>query len=107
MTAPRGSLDLLLLAALSSADEALHGYALIERLRAASGGYFDYPEGSIYPALHELERGGLVSSSWRTDGGRRRRLYALTERGGRELKTRAKAWDGYAAAVRTVLKGAL
>src|SRR5215216_6670138 len=97
----RGHLDLLLLATLS--DGPAHGYALIERLRERSGGHFDYPEGTIYPALHRLEAGGFVSSRWDSDGGRRRRVYSLSRRGHAHLARRRRAWEHYAGAVRLVI----
>ena len=57
----KGHLDLLLLAVLAEAPA--HGYLVIDRLRQASGGTFDLPEGTVYPALHRLERAGLLDSS--------------------------------------------
>ena len=72
----RGHLDGLVLAVLASGPS--HGYGLIEALRDRSGGVFDLPEGSVYPALHRLERAGLVASGWSEVGGRRRRVYRLT-----------------------------
>ena len=65
----RGHLELLLLAALARTDQ--HGYALIEWLRTQSAGALDLGEGSVYPALRRLEAAGCVTSSWRTDDGRR------------------------------------
>ena len=62
MEAVRGHLDLLLLSELARGPG--HGYALIERIRDRSEGAFEFPEGSIYPALHRLERGGLLKSAW-------------------------------------------
>jgi DNA-binding PadR family transcriptional regulator len=102
----RASLDMLLLAALRRANVPLHGYALIEDLRATSGGVFNYAEGTIYPALHQMELEGLVQSSWDTSGSRRRRLYRLTSSGGAALAERANAWSRYASAVSKVLQGA-
>src|SRR5690348_15921525 len=58
----KGHLDMLLLAAVSA--EPAHGYRLVLRLRELSGGAFDLPEGTIYPALYRLERAGLVGSEW-------------------------------------------
>ena len=72
----QGHLESLVLAVLGT--EPAHGYGLIESLRERSGGYFDLPEGSVYPALHRLERAGLVEIGWTTAGGRRRRVYSLT-----------------------------
>jgi PadR family transcriptional regulator PadR len=97
----RGHLDGLLLAVVG--DEALHGYAIIERLRARSGGRLDFPEGTVYPALHRLERSGLLSSSWTTVAGRRRRVYRLTSRGGKALARSREDWDSFSRAVTAVL----
>src|SRR6266516_3449592 len=72
----KGHLDVLLLATLEGGPR--HGYAIKEALRAGSGGRFDLPTGTIYPALHRLERAGLISGSWSTVDGRRRRSYQLT-----------------------------
>jgi DNA-binding PadR family transcriptional regulator len=58
----KGHLDGLLLAVV--AEEPAHGYAIVERLRDRSGGAFDLPEGTVYPALHRLEQAGLLKSSW-------------------------------------------
>lgn len=63
------------------ADGSLHGYAVIEELRNRSGGELDLPEGTVYPALHRLERAGLLASSWDNSTGRRRRTYSVTPRG--------------------------
>ncbi len=58
----KGHLELLLLATLRSGPA--HGYAIIEDLKQRSGGAFDLPEGTIYPALHRLERSGAIESAW-------------------------------------------
>lgn len=100
----KGHLDLLLLAVL--ADGAKHGYAVIEDLRVRSGNAFDLPEGTVYPALHRLERDGLLSSEWSVVQGRRRRTYRLTEGGRGALGEQLTAWDAFADAVARVLKGA-
>lgn len=72
----KGHLDALLLAVLEA--EALHGYAIIEALKARSAGTFDLPGGTIYPALRRLELAGLVEGTWSEVAGRRRRTYRLT-----------------------------
>ena len=95
-----GHLDLLLLAALESGPA--HGYAVIDHVRRRSGGHFDYPEGTVYPALHRLEGAGLLRSSW-SDDGRRRRVYELTSRGQKELAGRRTQWERYAHSVAAVL----
>src|SRR5690349_22694226 len=74
----KGHLDALLLAVLEPGPQ--HGYAVIEALRAGSDGALELPTGTVYPALHRLERAGLIASDWQTVGGRRRRAYHLTPR---------------------------
>lgn len=96
----KGHLDLLLLAALY--DRPSHGYAVLETLRARSDGSFDLPEGTIYPALHRLERSGLLASRWSDASGRRRRTYRLTVAGQRSLADRQREWRRFATAVEAV-----
>jgi DNA-binding PadR family transcriptional regulator len=93
----KGHLDLLLLAVLENGPA--HGYAIIEILRARSGGTFDLPEGTIYPALHRLEEDSLLSSSWSEDAGRKRRIYNLTLKGRQVLARRQGEWLQFARAV--------
>lgn len=100
----KGHLDLLILAVLSSGP--LHGYAVIEELRARSGDVFDLPEGTVYPALHRLEKAGLLSSTWSAGAGRRRRTYDLTSHGHAALASGRTGWQDFAGAVTQVLKGA-
>ena len=96
----RGNLEMLILATLSRGSA--HGYALAEALRAASGGEFDVPEGSLYPALHRLERSGAVASEWVHDG-RRRRVYAITTAGAAQLSRETGAWRRFADGVASTL----
>ena len=93
----KGHLDLLLLAVLEKGPA--HGYAIIESLRTRSGGTFDLPEGTVYPALHRLEKDGLLSSHWSEDSGRRRRVYQLTPRGIESLSRRQAEWRQFSRAV--------
>ncbi len=97
----KGHLDALLLAVV--AEGPVHGYAVLERLRARSDGHFDLPEGTIYPALHRLEAEGQLRSKWKVVAGRRRRLYELTDRGRAELGQRASDWRRFVDAVEQVL----
>lgn len=99
----KGHLELLLLAALESRPA--HGYAIAEVLRARSAEAFDLPEGTLYPALHRLERTGLVSSRWSEDTGRRRRVYRLTAKGQRALARGRGEWNGFVSAVYAVVGG--
>lgn len=80
-----------------------HGYAIITELRDRSGGEFDLPEGTIYPALHRLEENGLVSSSWSVADRRRRRIYALTADGRTACAAERAEWEGFQRGVTAVL----
>lgn len=95
------SLDLLLMGVLRHGPA--HGYAIITELRDRSGGQFDLAEGSIYPALHRLERSGLIASTAEVAQGRRRRVYALTARGRKEFAGQRREWDGFVANMQAVL----
>jgi len=97
----KGHLDVMILAVLGGGPQ--HGYAVIEQLRERSGGVFDLPEGTIYPALHRLEAEALLASSWETASGRRRRVYKLTRRGRAALGERRGDWRLFAQAVEGVL----
>lgn len=97
----KGSLDLMLMGALRRGPA--HGYAIIASLRERSDGEFDLAEGTIYPALHRLERAGLVGSSAEVAQGRRRRTYALTARGREEFVTQRREWQGFVANMQAVL----
>ena len=98
----KGHLDLLLLAVLERGPA--HGYAVIESLRTHSGGAFDLPEGTVYPALHRLEKDGLLSSHWSEDSGRRRRVYQLTPKGVEALSRRRAEWGQFSSAVDATLE---
>jgi transcriptional regulator len=97
----KGNLDLLMLSVLSAGPA--HGYAIISALRARSEGLFDLPEGTVYPALHRLEDAGFLASSWAQTDGRRRRVYALTDRGAAALAAEQTEWRKFASGVHAVL----
>ena len=97
----KGNLDLLLLSVVSSGPA--HGYAIISALRDRSGGTFDLPEGTIYPALHRLEDAGLLVSTWDRAQGRRRRVYGLTDQGAAALAAQQAEWRNFAGGVHAVL----
>jgi DNA-binding PadR family transcriptional regulator len=98
----RGHLDLLLLATLRRV-EPVHAYALIAALRQRSDGAFDLPEGTVYPALHRLERDGLVHSEWSVDQPRRRRIYRLTDAGAAAITVKQQEWTVFERGVRAIL----
>jgi PadR family transcriptional regulator PadR len=99
----KGHLDTLLLAVLEAGPQ--HGYAIIEALRTRSDGALDLPTGTVYPALHRLERAGLIASDWQTVGGRRRRAYHLTPSGLAALGDQRAVWEQFSTAVSAVLGG--
>lgn len=99
----KGNLDGMLLAVLSSGP--LHGYAIVESLRERSDGKVVLPSGTVYPALHRLETGGLVNSQWETANGRRRRVYEITTEGERSLNETRANWRDIIATMRAVVLG--
>ncbi|MBN9492970.1 helix-turn-helix transcriptional regulator [bacterium] len=101
----KGHLEMLLLGVLEQGP--LHGYAIIEQLRKRSGGVFELPEGTIYPALHRLEDAGCLTSSWSEAAGRRRREYRLTGEGREALAAKREQWTSFSAAVGGVIGTAL
>lgn len=99
----RGQLELVVLASLR--DRPRHGYAIIKELRERSGGEFDVLEGTLYPALHRLERAGLIKSRWVTAAGRRRRIYELTRKGSKTLAEQESEWRSFVRTLDNVLEG--
>jgi PadR family transcriptional regulator, regulatory protein PadR len=99
----KGHLDGMILAIVGAAPA--HGYAVIEELKQRSGGAFDLPEGTVYPALHRLEAAGRLTSAWSETGGRRRRTYQLTGDGVVALRAERGAWRSFSAGIGAVLAG--
>jgi transcriptional regulator len=99
---PQGTLDLLILKSLSLGPQ--HGWAISERLHQVSQATLQVPQGSLYPALHRLERRGWISARWDTsDNNRRAKYYELTRPGRRQLETEAEDWRRLTVAVDLVL----
>src|SRR6185295_13177406 len=99
---PQGTLDLLILKTLSL--EPMHGWAISERLRQVSKAILQVPQGSIYPALHRLERRGWVAAEWGpSDNNRKAKYYELTKLGRRQLLTESDEWARLTRAVGFVL----
>ena len=99
---PQGTLDLLILKTLSL--EPMHGWAISERLRQVSNAALQVPQGSIYPALHRLERRGLIAAEWGTsDNNRKAKYYELTKLGRKRLAAEADQWAKLTTAVGLVL----
>ncbi len=100
---PQGTLDLLILKALSLGPQ--HGWAISERLHQVSRATLQVPQGSLYPALHRLERRGWIAARWgASENNRRARFYELTKSGRRQLETEAESWRQITAAVALVLR---
>lgn len=100
---PQGTLDLLILKALSL--EPQHGWAISERLHQVSRATLQVPQGSLYPALHRLERQGLISARWgASDNNRRAKFYELTRVGQKQLHAETTAWRKLTTAVSLVLE---
>ncbi len=71
-----------------------HGYAIAFEIGRRSNQKLDFKQGTLYPLLHEMEKDGLISSEWdEAEGRRRRRVYALTDKGRRELEEKIDAWQ--------------
>jgi|ERR1700722_14192912 PadR family transcriptional regulator PadR len=102
---PQGTLDLLILRTLSL--EALHGWAISERVQQLSSDVLRIQQGSLYPALHRLERRGWIKAKWGTsENNRRAKYYELTKSGGKQLKMEAESWQKLTAAVAQILESA-
>ncbi|MDP3969751.1 MAG: PadR family transcriptional regulator [Nocardioides sp.] len=99
----RGHLDAMVLASLEAGPR--HGYAISEYLSRRSDGALTVATGTLYPALHRLEKAGWVTSEWSTVTGRRRRTYELTASGQRALGDRRAEWAQTSSVVTAVLGG--
>lgn len=96
-----GMLDLLILETLSRQPS--YGYEITQSVLRASNEQFDLKEGSLYPALHRLERGKLLKSYWQDFEGRRRKYYKLTASGQKKLEAKRREWSQFTEAVHGVL----
>lgn len=93
----------IVLAILSEGDS--YGYAILERVRALSGGRMEWTDGMLYPVLHRLERLGLVLARWEaSDAGRRRKYYAITDQGRAQLAEDRAQWETVDATLRGLWK---
>ena len=99
---PQGTLELLILKTL--ALEPRHGWAISERLHQISSATLHVRQGSIYPALHRLERRGWIKAEWgASNNNRRAKYYALTRRGRAQLEADIASWRKLAAAIAQVI----
>jgi PadR family transcriptional regulator, regulatory protein PadR len=102
---PQGTLDLLILRTLSLGPQ--HGWAVSERVQQVSSDVLRIQQGSLYPALHRLERRGWIKARWGTsENNRRAKFYELTKAGRRQLEIEQDAWQKLTAAVSQILETA-
>ena len=101
----RGTIVPVVLALLSERE--MYGYEMVKLVNARSNGALQWREGTLYPALHGLERDGLISAAWReAETGKRRKYYKITAKGRRELTARREQWMNVSGAVTRLLMGA-
>ena len=99
----QGTLDLLILKTISI--EAMHGWAIAKRIQQVSRDVLQVQQGSLYPALHRLERRGWIKARWGTsENNRRAKYYELTKSGRKQLEVEQDVWEKLTAAVAQVLK---
>jgi PadR family transcriptional regulator PadR len=99
----QGTLDLLVLQ-ITNALGPLHGYAIAQRLKQVSDAALDVQQGSLYPALHRLEKRGWLRADWRTtESGRDAKFYTLTAAGRKRLAAERSEWDRFSRAIALVL----
>ncbi|MBI2424155.1 MAG: PadR family transcriptional regulator [Candidatus Hydrogenedentes bacterium] len=97
-----GTVDMIILHVVLPAPT--YGYEITQAVLRRSGGSLELKEGSLYPALHRLERAGLLESYWEEpEAGRRRKFYRITAEGSRALESKRKEWEHFAVGVNGVL----
>jgi PadR family transcriptional regulator, regulatory protein PadR len=98
----KGSISLLLLNLLSRGD--MYGYEILQEASRRSANAFEFKEGTLYPALHQLEKKGFLRSDWRTaQNGRERKYYSLTSKGKKAAREYEKQWQDLTGAIAAVL----
>ena len=101
----KGGIDSLLLCVI--VQQPMYGYQIIKELEKRSQGYFIFKEGTLYPALHRLERAGLIRGEWQTlPNGRQRRYYHITEKGLNALAARRGQWLNFMKAMNLIIQPA-
>lgn len=99
----KGNIDTLLLSLIS--QQPMYGYQIMQDLEGKSQGYFKFKEGTLYPALHRLEKAGLLQAKWQVlNSGRQRRYYFITEKGERILVEQTAQWREYFAAMNLIFQ---
>jgi transcriptional regulator len=100
----QGTLDMLVLKIVALGPS--HGYAIAQRINQISREVLQVQQGSLYPALHRLEKRGLLSAEWRQVGGRDAKFYSLTRAGRKELSAQQDNWERLTGAIGMILRTA-
>lgn len=99
----KGSSNSLLLSLLEG--QPMYGYQIVKELETRSQGYFKFKEGTLYPALHRLEKAGLITGSWQMlPNGRQRRYYQINAKGQAELNEEKAQWQDFLTAIKMILQ---
>jgi len=99
----QGTLDLLILKTV--ALEPMHGWAIAQRIRQLSNEILQVNQGSLYPALHKLEKHGWIEAEWgESDNNRRAKYYSLTRAGKKQLADEAKNWERLSDAISAIVR---
>ena len=102
----KGTTPLAILKLLADHDAPLHGYQIIRLLEQRGRGQFQFNEGLIYPRLHQMEEDGLLHSTWIGEvGGRRRKVYELTDMGRAKLESELREWLAFSRGMHALLDG--
>ena len=99
----KGSSESLLLCLIG--EKPMYGYQIIKELEKKSNGYFKFKEGTLYPALHRLEKSGLITGKWQMlPSGRQRRYYYITEKGNNLLEEKITQWQDFLNAMNLIIQ---
>ena len=99
----KGSAEYLLLCLIS--QQPMYGYQIIKELEKRSGGYFKFKEGTLYPALHRLEKAGLIVGKWQSlPSSRQRRYYYITNKGNRVTVAKMDQWRDFLTAMNLIIQ---
>ena len=97
-----GTVGVLILSLLS--ERAMYGYEILQEAERRSASQFQMKEGTLYPALHQMERVGFLKATWReSESGRARKYYSLTSKGRRHADSKRRQWESISAAMRAIL----
>ncbi len=99
----QGNIDSLLLSLIG--QQPMYGYQALKELERRSQGYFQFKEGTLYPALHRLEKAGVILGKWQMlPNGRQRRYYYITDKGDRLLAAKRSQWQDFLTAMNLIIQ---